>query len=146
VTAARAVAGDPLTKFLAFPRNTRWFAEHWLRRGDVHPQEHWVVSERLDPWRQWVSAAEASLREALLAEILPETVPMRAAPAPAITMPTGAAQSPAGEGNGLPWHPSTPELSVTRECAVCSSAFRAQRSTARFCSTRCRMSAHRRVA
>jgi hypothetical protein len=104
---ARAVAGDPLTEFLTFSRNTRWYAEHWLRRGSTHPREHWVISERLDPWRQRVSAAEASLREALLDELLTETVPMRAAPAPALTMPTGASAEPAGEQKPAPRHPST---------------------------------------
>jgi hypothetical protein len=104
----------PLAEFLSFRSNTRWYAEHWLRRGAVHPQEHWVISERLDPWRQRLAEAAAGLREALLAEILPEPVPLRAAPSPALTMPTGASAEAAGEGNGLPWHPSTPQI---YECA-----------------------------
>jgi hypothetical protein len=105
------VAACPLADFHNFPRNTRWYAEHWLRRGAAHPQEHWVISERLDPWRRRVSAAEAGLREALLAEIRPETLPMRAAPSPTLTMPTGAAQSPAGERNGEPRYPNTSQIS-----------------------------------
>jgi hypothetical protein len=110
----RPASGCPLTEFLDFRSNTRWYAEHWLRRGAAHPQEHWVIRERLDPWRQRVSAAEAGLREALLAEIRPETLPLRAAPAPALTMPTGASAEAAGEGNGLPRCPST---SPRKECA-----------------------------
>jgi hypothetical protein len=60
-------------------------------------------------------------------------------------MPLEAAQEPADARNGQSQHPSTPELSVTA-CASCGASFRAQRSTARFCTTKCRMSAHRRVA
>jgi hypothetical protein len=104
---------DPIAEFRTFPCNTRWYAEHWLRRGDAHPQEHWVIRDRLDPWRRRV-AAEASLREALLAEIRPEPLPMRATPSPALTMPTGAAQSLAGEQKGLPRYPSTLQIC---ECA-----------------------------
>jgi hypothetical protein len=35
-------------QLLAFPRprNTRWFAAHWIVSGAQHPQEHWVISER----------------------------------------------------------------------------------------------------
>jgi hypothetical protein len=68
---------------------------------------------------------------------------------PAAAMPLEPSAEAAGEGNGLPGYPSTPALSVTRNsaaCATCGSAFRARRSTARFCTTRCRMVAHRRVA
>jgi hypothetical protein len=54
----RAQPSCPLAEFLSFPSNTRWYAEHWLQRGDVHPQEHWVIRERLDPWRRRVAAAE----------------------------------------------------------------------------------------
>jgi hypothetical protein len=141
------VAENPVAEFRAFKRNTRWYAEHWLRRGAAHPQEHWVISERLDPWRRRVT--EAGLREALLAEIRPEPPRTETRPGPALTMPTGASTEPAGEGNGLPGCHGAPELSVTRNsaaCATCGTAFPAQRSTARFCTTRCRMAAHRRVA
>jgi hypothetical protein len=136
----------PLSEFLNFHSNTRWYAEHWLRRGAAHPQEHWVISERLDPWRRRVSEAEAGLREALLAEIRPEPPRAPGRPSPALTMPAEAPTEPAGERKPLPWHPSTPELSVTTACATCTAPFLAQRSTARFCSTRCRMVAHRGLA
>jgi hypothetical protein len=117
--------GCPLAEFLSFPGNTRWYAEHWLRRGATHPKEHWVISERLDPWRQRVSTAEAGLREALLAEILPETLPLPSAPAPALTMPPPRAAEPAGEQNAQPRHPSTPQVSSPRtECAQATEAAR----------------------
>jgi hypothetical protein len=110
----RAQPSCPLAEFLSFPSNTRWYAEHWLRRGAAHPQEHWIIRERLDPWRRRVAAAEVGLHEALLAEIASEPLPMRAAPSPSPTMPLGAAQSPTGERNGEPRHPSTLQIS---ECA-----------------------------
>jgi hypothetical protein len=73
-----------------------------------------VISERLDPWRQRVTA-EAGLREALLAEIRPEPVRTETRPGPALTMPTGAAQSPAGEPKPLPWHPAPPRFTNVRK-------------------------------
>jgi hypothetical protein len=101
-------AGCPLAEFLTFRSNTRWYAEHWLRRGAAHPQEHWVISERLDPWRQRVSAAEAGLREALLAQIRPEPVRTETRPSPALTMPLPASTEAADARKPLPRHPSTP--------------------------------------
>jgi hypothetical protein len=114
VNGSRAQPACPLAEFLSFPRNTRWYAEHWLQRGDVHPQEHWIIRERLDPWRLRVTEAEVGLLEALLAEILPEPLPMCAAPRPSPTMPLPASAEPAGERNDLPRHPSTLQIS---ECA-----------------------------
>jgi hypothetical protein len=84
----------PLAEFLSFRSNTRWYAEHWLRRGAAHPQEHWVISERLDPWRRRVSAAEAGLRELLAAEIRPEPPRTETRPSPALRMPAEAPTEP----------------------------------------------------
>jgi hypothetical protein len=57
---------DPGTEFSRFPRNTRLYAEHWLRTGTRHPNEHFVIAAKLDGW---VSRVDPALREELLAEI-----------------------------------------------------------------------------
>jgi hypothetical protein len=56
-----------LAAFRAFGRNTRIYAEHWLRTGERHPAEHHVITERLDPWCAEVEAG--GLRDAMLAEV-----------------------------------------------------------------------------
>jgi len=57
---------DPRTEFQRFPRNTRLYAEHWLRTGTRHPDEHWVIANRLDDWTARVSP---KLREDLLGQL-----------------------------------------------------------------------------
>jgi hypothetical protein len=57
---------DPRTEFHRFPHNTRLYAEHWLRAGTRHPDEHWVIAEKLNDWFARVSP---ELREELLAEL-----------------------------------------------------------------------------
>ena len=57
---------DPLTEFRRFPHNTRLYAEHWLRTGTRHPDEHWVIAIKLDGW---VSRVGPDLREELLDEL-----------------------------------------------------------------------------
>jgi hypothetical protein len=56
-----------LAALRAFGRNTRIYAEHWLRMGERHPAEHFVITERLDPWCAEVETE--GLRDALLAEV-----------------------------------------------------------------------------
>jgi hypothetical protein len=136
----RAQPECPLTEFRTFPCNTRWYAEHWLRRGDAHPQEHWVIRERLDPWRRRV--AEVGLREALLAEILPEPLPMCAAPRPSPTMPLPASAEPAGELKPLPRRPSTPPQ--TTHSKICAQATKETRKSVASLK-RAKRAYHRRV-
>jgi hypothetical protein len=58
--------GDPRAEFHRFPRNTRLYAEHWLRTGTRHHSEHWVITTKLDGWTARVGTG---LREELLAEL-----------------------------------------------------------------------------
>jgi hypothetical protein len=57
---------DPRVEFQRFPRNTRLYAEHWLRNGTRHPSEHWVITAKLEGW---VAKIGPELREELLAEL-----------------------------------------------------------------------------
>jgi hypothetical protein len=63
---------DPVAEFFAFRRNTRLYAEFWLRTGARHPDEHFRISKRLDPWVGRVEGAGPEVRAKLLAEIPPE--------------------------------------------------------------------------
>jgi hypothetical protein len=59
---------DPRAEFERFPRNTRLYAEHWLRTGGTrHPSEHFVIAAKLDAW---VAKVGTKLREELLAELV----------------------------------------------------------------------------
>jgi hypothetical protein len=60
------VTADPRTDFRHFPRNTRLYAEHWLRTGTRHPDEHFVIAATLDGWIERVSPEP---REELLDEL-----------------------------------------------------------------------------
>jgi hypothetical protein len=60
------MTADPRTELRHFPRNTRLYAEHWLRTGTRHPEEHWVIAAKLDGW---AARVDTDLRAALLAAI-----------------------------------------------------------------------------
>jgi hypothetical protein len=55
---------DARTEFQRFPRNTRLYAEYWLRTGTRHPSEHFVIATKLDSWTARVGT---ELHEELLA-------------------------------------------------------------------------------
>jgi hypothetical protein len=138
--------------------NPRWYAEFWLRRGEVHPREHWLIRERLAPWRRRVT--EAGLREMLLDEIgraepLPPAPPAprtwimpdprtwaAALVAEAPPVPQETCDMPPGCGGAA----GAGHTSLARLCAVCGAAFQAKRAEARTCSARCRKRASRRAA
>jgi hypothetical protein len=63
---------DPVEEFRAFKKNSRWYAEHWLRSGTRHEAEHFIITARLDAWCQRVGEAGPAGRAKLLAEISPE--------------------------------------------------------------------------
>jgi hypothetical protein len=60
-----------MAAFRAFPRNARRHAEFWLREGYLHPEAHFLITERLAPWIDRVGAAGADLRTILMAELAP---------------------------------------------------------------------------
>ena len=74
-----------------FPRNTRWYAAHWIIFGERHPQEHWVIGERLAKWRQQAAGCRGELQDlarAILAEFDRERT-AEAWPARVWVMPSG---------------------------------------------------------
>lgn len=64
-------AASPREALLAFPRNTRFYAEQWLISGQAHQSEHWLIGEKLAGWRKAVELA--GLREEMAAKLAEET-------------------------------------------------------------------------
>jgi hypothetical protein len=74
-----------------FPRNTRWYAAHWIVSGERHPQEHWYISERLAKWRQQAADRREELQataQSILAKFDRECT-AEARPARVRVMPSG---------------------------------------------------------
>jgi hypothetical protein len=94
------MSGCPLAEFLTLPANTKLYARLWLRDGAIHPAAHWIIRDRLRGWAQRVASAPVEIRDALALEAAAS-----GAPRPTLTMPTGAAQSPAGERKQPSRHP-----------------------------------------
>jgi hypothetical protein len=63
---------DPVAEFLAFKTNTRVHAAYWLRAGELHPEVHFVIRERLEDFIRRVQAGGPEVRAKLLAAIPPE--------------------------------------------------------------------------
>lgn len=63
---------DPVAEFLAFKRNARAHAAYWLRHGELHPEVHFVIRDRLEDFIRRVQAAGPGVRAKLLAAIPPE--------------------------------------------------------------------------
>jgi hypothetical protein len=63
---------DPIAEFHGLKVNTRAHAAYWLRHGQLHPEIHFVIRERLEGFIRRVAEASPEVRAALLAEIPPE--------------------------------------------------------------------------
>jgi hypothetical protein len=150
----------PVEQLCNLPRNPRWYASWWLIHGAEHPQEHWVISERLVGWRRQAAPCREELQAAaqsILAEFerdrTAEARPARGwimpAPAPTATVidmpvPSQAVGQDGGEaGSPLPWEGSPLSRTKMAVCEECGTPFQSQRSTARFCSQRCQKRARR---
>jgi hypothetical protein len=53
-------AVTPLEQFQAMKTNTRLCAAWWIVHGSPHPQEHWVITEKLALRRKQVTAERVS--------------------------------------------------------------------------------------
>ena len=54
----------PVEQLCNLPCNPRWYASWWLIHGAQHPQEHWVISERLGGWRRQAEGCRGELQAA----------------------------------------------------------------------------------
>lgn len=63
---------DPVAGFRSLKPNTRAHAVHWLRHGELHPDIHSVIRDRLEGFIRRVQEAGPEVRAKLLAAILPE--------------------------------------------------------------------------
>ena len=150
-----------------FPRNTRWYAAHWIVSGERHPQEHRYISERLVRWRQQAAGCRGELRPAaqsILAEferdreaearqarewIMPAPAamptPSHAVGQDARKVPDATTDTPRVTDNVLELRPRLRE-GTERACSECGTHYRAVREDAHLCSPRCRQRAARRAA
>ena len=63
---------DPVEEFHSLKPNTRAHAVFWLRHGELHPEIHFVIRERLEGFIRRVAEASPEVRAALLTALPPE--------------------------------------------------------------------------
>jgi hypothetical protein len=62
---------DPVEEFRSMKVNSRAHAVYWLRTGELHPEIHQIIREKVEPWVARVQAADPAVHERLLREIPP---------------------------------------------------------------------------
>ena len=60
---------DPVEEFQSLKPNSRAHAVFWLRHGELHPEIHFVIRDRLEGFIRRVQEAGPEVRAKLLAEI-----------------------------------------------------------------------------
>jgi hypothetical protein len=63
---------DPVAEFRLLKPNTRAHAVHWLRHGELHPDIHFVIRDRLEGFIRRVQEAGPEVHARLLASFLTE--------------------------------------------------------------------------